>query len=335
MAILSGHERQTKTVTDANGDHIRVSRWTHADTVELPNGLNLAESEVYLTQAEYDALGNEKYTNNVNYYITDATSEIPDSVVGVKGDAESAYRAGEVNITAENIGLGNVKSDILANANAITQLNSDSVKFIGSLTNGTDLNTLALGAYRCANTTDTFLNCPVTNKVFVIEVLGYAGASISRGIQRITTEGSNSTMYIRNLTAGNVWSNWEEIVLKRDLEKIGTTNKTTTPLSTSVEASVSTKIFSISATKGMYIVSTQIRGTTSLGNKGGIITVTVDNGAIHGCREVSCNNSGFVLAGGLTTVIEITSDSGTIASHLFTTDAQSGLHGNLSIIKIA
>ena len=108
MAILSEHLRQTKTVTDANGDHIKLSRWTHADSVYLSNGLTLDESVVYLKQADWDALGDEKYTNNVEYRITDATSEVHGSVVGVKGDAESSYRDGEVNITAENIGLGNV-----------------------------------------------------------------------------------------------------------------------------------------------------------------------------------------------------------------------------------
>lgn len=71
MAILSGYERQTKTVADANGDHKKISRWTHADTVELPNGLSLAESEVYLTQAEYDALSDEEKKNGKKYYITD------------------------------------------------------------------------------------------------------------------------------------------------------------------------------------------------------------------------------------------------------------------------
>ena len=81
MAILSEHERRKRTVADENGNHIPISEWTHADSVELPNGLNLAESVVYLTQAEYDALGDEKYTNNVDYYITDGTISYNGTVV--------------------------------------------------------------------------------------------------------------------------------------------------------------------------------------------------------------------------------------------------------------
>lgn len=72
MALLNGHERQAKTVADADGNHKKLSMWTHADSVELANGLTLEESEVYLTQAEYDALPNTKFTDNVVYNITDA-----------------------------------------------------------------------------------------------------------------------------------------------------------------------------------------------------------------------------------------------------------------------
>ena len=58
-----------------DGYHL-VSEWTNANTVEMDNGKTLEQEfammrVVELTQAEYDALGDEKLTNNVTYYIKD------------------------------------------------------------------------------------------------------------------------------------------------------------------------------------------------------------------------------------------------------------------------
>lgn len=43
MAILSGHKKEKEYVADGHGDHTLVSKWTHADTVEMPNGQTLSE----------------------------------------------------------------------------------------------------------------------------------------------------------------------------------------------------------------------------------------------------------------------------------------------------
>lgn len=43
MAILSGHKKEKEYIADQNGDHTLVSKWTHADSVEMPNGQTLSE----------------------------------------------------------------------------------------------------------------------------------------------------------------------------------------------------------------------------------------------------------------------------------------------------
>lgn len=114
MAILSEHKRRKRTVATADGNHIPVSEWTHADSVELSNGLTLDDSKVELTQEEYDSLGDEKLTNNVEYWITDASG------------------SSEILGNAINIGYDNTESGMDATnlQDAVTELNE-------ALANGT------------------------------------------------------------------------------------------------------------------------------------------------------------------------------------------------------
>lgn len=148
------------------------------------------------------------------------------------GDSFGALDVNTINIAVNFIKklLGDTDISKIYNGTVtgiLDELNSDSVKFIDALKNGTDFNTLALGVYRCANATDTFLNCPVTKKLFVIEVLGSGGDVVNRGIQRITTEGNDSRVYVRNITAGSVWSDWDEYVKSSDFTPINISNKIT------------------------------------------------------------------------------------------------------------
>ena len=76
MSVLSGFLKFKRHVLKNDGYHL-VSEWTSSDTVEMSNGNTLEQEiaklkDVELTQAEYDALGDEKLTNNVNYFIKDA-----------------------------------------------------------------------------------------------------------------------------------------------------------------------------------------------------------------------------------------------------------------------
>ena len=87
MAISSEHKRRKRTITDASGNHIPVSEWTHADSVELPNGLNLAESENVLTQEQYEALTEADKNNGKKYFVMDTTStdDVPMGKLMVNG----------------------------------------------------------------------------------------------------------------------------------------------------------------------------------------------------------------------------------------------------------
>lgn len=71
MGILDGFVKTKKYRKTSSGYKLQ-SEWTSSETVQYKNGLTLEESEVYLTQEEYDALGDEKLSNGVKYYITDA-----------------------------------------------------------------------------------------------------------------------------------------------------------------------------------------------------------------------------------------------------------------------
>lgn len=62
MAILSGHKKEKEYIADQNGDHTLVSKWTHADSVEMPNGQTLSEftfddSKVSQIQSDSDISG--------------------------------------------------------------------------------------------------------------------------------------------------------------------------------------------------------------------------------------------------------------------------------------
>ena len=71
MSVIDTIIKEKRHVKKSDGYH-PVSQWTSSDTVEMPNGKTLSENEVRLTQAEYDALPDSKYTDCVHYYIEDA-----------------------------------------------------------------------------------------------------------------------------------------------------------------------------------------------------------------------------------------------------------------------
>ena len=153
MSISEGHLKYKRHIKQEDDNYKLVSHWTSAETVEFENGLTLADSKVELTQAQYDALGDEKYTNGVDYYITDAEAA---GVVGVDITQEQyeALSEEEKNngtiyfvedgtdvIGANNISYDNktsgmeantvqkaideVSADISATNESVTKLNSD------------------------------------------------------------------------------------------------------------------------------------------------------------------------------------------------------------------
>ena len=77
------------------------------------------------------------YDEEIKAYIRNQIPSVPGAVSGVKGDAETEYRSGQVNLTKANIGLANVENKSSAtirgeltsadvtNALGFTPINSD------------------------------------------------------------------------------------------------------------------------------------------------------------------------------------------------------------------
>lgn len=97
--------------------------------------------------------------------VTDSTITIPaDVVTGVKGSAESTYRTGNIEITPENIGLGNVtnesKSTMFTNA-ALT-----GVPTAPTAENGTDTTQIA---------TTAFVQAEINSKIAAADAMIFKG----------------------------------------------------------------------------------------------------------------------------------------------------------------
>lgn len=118
MSILSGWIKTRRRKKTANG-YKAVSYDTSAETVFYNNGLTLEESEVSLSQKAYDALGNEKLTNNVTYYITDANAN--DDVIN---EINKNVAANTTAISKLNNALGMRKENVFGeNASSVQIVN--------------------------------------------------------------------------------------------------------------------------------------------------------------------------------------------------------------------
>ena len=85
-----------------------------------------------MAQQYLDKSGLTYLWGKIKTYVTNAIK-----VTGVKGDSESSYRTGNINITKTNIGLGNVDNTADANKNvatAVTFTSAKSVTLTGDVT---------------------------------------------------------------------------------------------------------------------------------------------------------------------------------------------------------
>lgn len=74
MAVSSGYIRRKKTEKQSDGNYKVISEWTSADAVEYQNGLTLEDSEVQISQENYDALTTEQKNSGAKYFIPDENS---------------------------------------------------------------------------------------------------------------------------------------------------------------------------------------------------------------------------------------------------------------------
>ena len=109
-------------------------------------------------------------------------------ITGVKGDSESSYRTGNVNITAANIGLGNVE-------------NKSSATIRGELTKANV--TTALGYTPPATDTNTWRPIGKTSSDAAA-----GNTVIADSTARTISEGTSSVYSVTNLTADHVVAVW-------------------------------------------------------------------------------------------------------------------------------
>lgn len=157
--------------------------------------------------------------------VTDALGYTPidpsttGTVTGVKGNSESSYRTGNVNITAANIGIGS------ASASAAGLMSAADFKKINpqAIPANADLNNYkTVGWYHCkANATAaTLTNCPTAN-AFALEVFEHAGIH-QRLIEYMT---SGFKVFHRNFY-NNAWGSWVEWKLTDNNTTYGVVSKT-------------------------------------------------------------------------------------------------------------
>ena len=95
------------------------THWTtrlHAGTVTAQNAvttngnthLTISDDSAVRTSVTLVGSGDTTVTSDANGVVTINTTSAAGGVTGVKGNSESTYRTGNVNITKANIGLGNV-----------------------------------------------------------------------------------------------------------------------------------------------------------------------------------------------------------------------------------
>lgn len=135
-------------VDKESGKGLSSNDYTSAEKMKLAGIASGAEANVQsdwlVTNTNNDAYIKNKptkvseFTNDANY-LTQA--DLADyGVSGVKGNAESAYRVGQVNITPANIGLGNVNNTSDANKPISTATQNALDKKVDKV-NGKDLST--------------------------------------------------------------------------------------------------------------------------------------------------------------------------------------------------
>lgn len=148
-------------------------------------------------------------------------------VTGVKGDEESSYRMGNVNITKANIGLGNVDNTADADKNVKT------AKYRMPMVLGSnfDLNALSDQSTYPSEVYNgvSALNCnfpiEVAGHAFVIDVSRTAFTSGSDEYMRMLAyDVTDQKYYIRSYsTTTSTWSDWHDITLDLNVQSIANT----------------------------------------------------------------------------------------------------------------
>lgn len=102
--IFSRYKYVASSTTWSYEYELNNSSFTAAEWDTIQSGLSALDKEKLDSLATIKSVGSGLGLNGT-------TGELTADVIGVKGDSESNYRTGNVNITKSNIGLGNVTND--------------------------------------------------------------------------------------------------------------------------------------------------------------------------------------------------------------------------------
>ena len=150
MSILSGFKKVRRRIRLPDGYKL-LSFWTSSQTVEMDDGTTLESNK-----AKWDDASTKKHEHTNKPALDSITSEkvakwntlAESNVTGVKGNTESSYRTGNVNLTSANIGAlpttgGTLTGNLSFNMNSSTQT---PIKIYGGDTNGQGISVGAGGA---------------------------------------------------------------------------------------------------------------------------------------------------------------------------------------------
>lgn len=136
MSILSGFKKVRRRIRLPDGYKL-VSFWTSSQTVEMDDGTTLESNKV-----KWDDASTKKHEHTNKDTLDSITSEkvakwntlAESNVTGVKGNTESSYRTGNVNLTSANIGAlpitgGSLTGNIYPATNNSSSVGTSSYKW--------------------------------------------------------------------------------------------------------------------------------------------------------------------------------------------------------------
>jgi len=181
------------------------------------------------------------------------------NVTGIKGDAEDTYRQGNVNITAENIGLGNVdntsdadKPISTAQQEAFDGINTE-LRYLRapSVANGIDVidyfeNTAPKGV------SVLHLTNPVNGYNTTQSWFTFYKASNQFG--RIEQRNINSDQIFVKCISGGTWYNWDRYSKNSEVAPIGTQYHNAPLDSIALDGTTLKELCSIAIPKGTYLL---------------------------------------------------------------------------------
>lgn len=126
----------TQAYQTIRANQVNVTASTLNDTIEIAGGGSVTVSGDATNKTV--TISSTGEANNINTIKVNGTTITPDSnkavdidaVTGVKGNSESSYRTGQVNITAANIGLGNVNNTADANKSVASSAKLTTARYI-------------------------------------------------------------------------------------------------------------------------------------------------------------------------------------------------------------